>query len=313
MNRNRKLVNLTFKDAFLFCTTMCNETVCRGVLEQTLEVEIERIIIDKEKSIIYNPEYRGVRLDIIVKDEHHTRYNIEMQIRSKPALGKRTRYYHSQLDMEMLESGIDYRHLPDAYVIFICDYDPFGAGKYRYTWEMICKEDPALELADGTHTIILSTRGKNEEEVPKELAAFLKYVRADLEESTADYGSSLVSHIQKVVGDIKTSREMEAKYMLWEEMVKEEREEAFQDGRESGLAEGHASGLAEGRASGLAEGHAAGRIEMLLMLSGLQGELSAQTRERILKEEDPVRLQAYFRKAQEAATVEAFEEWMSSL
>jgi len=141
-----------------------------------------------------------------------------------------------------------------------------------------------------------------------ELASFLKYVRADLEESTADYGSSLVSHIQKVIGDIKTSREMEAKYMLWEEMIKEEREAAFQDGRESGLAEGHKSGLAEGHASGLAEG----RIEMLLTLSDLNGELSEQVKERILTETDSARLQMYFRKAQEATSMEAFEEWMRS-
>jgi len=47
--------------------------------------------------------------------------------------------------------------------------------------------------------------------------------------------------------------------MLWEEMIKEEREAAFQDG--------HASGLTKG----LAEG----RVEMLLTLSGLKGELSA--------------------------------------
>ena len=301
MNQNKTLKHLTFKDAFLFGAVMCDEEVCRGVLEQALELEIDQIIIDKEKSILYNPEYRGIRLDIIAKDEHRTRYNIEMQVRSKPALGKRTRYYHSQIDMEMLERGTDYRHLPDAYVIFICDYDPFGAGLYRYTWEMICREDPALMLEDGTHTVILSTRGRNEEEVPEELAAFLKYVRADLEESTADYGSTLVNHIQKVVSHIKTSREMEAKYMLWEEMIKEEREVAYQDGRESGLAEGHASGLAEGR------------IEMLLTLSGLEGELSAQTKERILDETDPVRLQAYFQMAQKAASMEAFEEWMKAL
>ena len=77
---------------------MCDTEVCRGVLEQALEMEIEQVIIDKEKSIIYNPEYKGVRLDIIAKDEQRTRYNIEMQIRSKPALGKRTRYYHSQIE-----------------------------------------------------------------------------------------------------------------------------------------------------------------------------------------------------------------------
>lgn len=64
-------------------------------------------------------------------------------------------------------------------------------------WEMLCREDPSLHLEDGSHTIILSTRGENEHEVPKELAAFLKYVRADLEESTADYDSPLCATSRK--------------------------------------------------------------------------------------------------------------------
>ena len=70
----QKPKSLTFKDAFLFGVAMCNEEVCRGVPEQALEAEIEQIFIDKEKCIIYNPEYRGIRLDIIVKDYHQTRH-----------------------------------------------------------------------------------------------------------------------------------------------------------------------------------------------------------------------------------------------
>lgn len=48
----------------------------------------------------------------------------KMQAVSKPGLGKRARYYHSQIDMELLRSGTDY-------VIFICDFDPFGEAKYN--------------------------------------------------------------------------------------------------------------------------------------------------------------------------------------
>lgn len=40
-------------------------------------------------------------------------------------LSKRARYYHSQMDMELLRPGNDYAELPDTYVIFICDFDPF--------------------------------------------------------------------------------------------------------------------------------------------------------------------------------------------
>ena len=71
--------------------------------------------------------------------------------------------------MELLLTGMSYNELPDTYVIFICDFDPFGEGKYRYTKKSICKELPTLEMDDGAYTIFLSTMGTNEDEVPKEL------------------------------------------------------------------------------------------------------------------------------------------------
>ena len=49
----------------------------------------------------------------------------------KQDLGKRTRYYHSQMDMELLLKGHGYEELPDNFVIFICDFDPFGGKKYQ--------------------------------------------------------------------------------------------------------------------------------------------------------------------------------------
>ena len=84
-----------------------------------------------------------------VKDEKQTRYNVEMQVEKKPALGKRSRYYQSQMDMEMLLSGEDYAELPNTYVIFICDFDPLGEGKYRYTLRMKCEESAEVKFVDG--------------------------------------------------------------------------------------------------------------------------------------------------------------------
>ena len=57
------------------------------------------------------------------------------------ALEKRARYYRSQMDMDLLLAGESYENLPDTYVIFICDFDLFGAGRYRYTFENCCLED----------------------------------------------------------------------------------------------------------------------------------------------------------------------------
>lgn len=94
------------------------EENCKGFLELVLGFPIARVVVSKEKSMVYHPEYKGVRLDIYAEDEKHTHYNVEMQMRKKKALGKRSRYYHSQMVMEALESGEEYETMPDTFVIF---------------------------------------------------------------------------------------------------------------------------------------------------------------------------------------------------
>ena len=102
-------------------------------------------------------------------------------MRRKKALGKRSRYYHSQIVMEALESGEEYETIPDTFVIFVCDFDPFGKELYCYTFQNECKEDRDVKLEDGCCTIFLSTQGKKEELVSPDLVRFLKFVTADLE------------------------------------------------------------------------------------------------------------------------------------
>ena len=117
MGRTKRLKELTIKDNFMFGAVMMDEDNCKGLLERVLEIQIDRVDVSKEKSIVYHPEYKGVRLDVYAKDEKQTRYNVEMQVERKPALGKRSRYYQSQMDMEMLLTGEDYTELPNTYVI----------------------------------------------------------------------------------------------------------------------------------------------------------------------------------------------------
>jgi len=231
IRKRKTLKQLTIKDSFMFGAVMIDEENCRRALELTLELPIKKVTVSKEKSIVYNPGYKGVRLDVIADDESSTHYNIEMQVARKPAIGKRARYYHSQIDMELLQTGHDYELLPDAYVIFICDYDPFGAGLYRYTWDMVCDECDNLNLEDGSHTIFLSTHGTNDTDVPAPLVKFLKYIGAGLEDSEADFGDDFVRRLQASVADIKTSRTMEDRYMTWEELIKDERKEAKIEGK----------------------------------------------------------------------------------
>jgi predicted transposase/invertase (TIGR01784 family) len=236
----RTLQELTIKDNFLFAAVMMDPENCRDVLECTLGFPIEHVEVSYEKSIIYHPEYKGVRLDVFAKDENHSRYNVEMQV-VKSEIFKRSRYYHSQMDMECMLTGTEYEELPDSYVIFICDFDPVGLGKYKYTRRQTFYEDTSYEYEDGVHTVYLSTKGKNDSEVSKQLVKFLHFVGANLTESTEDFGDSLVRRLQHSIARIKASREMGERYMLFEELLKDE----FSAGKKEGLAEGRTEGVVQ--------------------------------------------------------------------
>ena len=225
MKKRKTLQDLTIKDNFMFGAVMSVEENCKGFLEMVLGFPIARVMVSKEKSMIYHPEYKGVRLDIYAQDANHTHYNVEMQVRRKKALGKRSRYYHSQIVMEALERGEDYDGIPFTFVIFVCDFDPFDQELYCYTFKNVCSENPDVKLEDGSCTIFLNTKGKNDAEVPPELVRFLKFVTAGLEESERDFQDELVRRFQKTIREIKTDREMGERYMIFEEMLREEKQE----------------------------------------------------------------------------------------
>jgi hypothetical protein len=80
--------------------------------------------------------------------------------------------------------------------------------------------------------------------------------------------------------------------------------EGWVGGHEEGLVEGHAEGLAEGHAEGLAEGTARGRSEAVLAVLAARGILlDGPTRERILGEPDPQRLERWIARAIDCATI----------
>ena len=263
----------------MFAAVMEDTENCRGLLEMVLDFPVARIELSTEKSIIHHPQYHGVRLDVYAKGDDNTRYNVEMQVLYNSNLPKRSRYYHSQIDMDIISTGTDYKELPDTYVIFICDFDPFGFGKYKYTFDMICTETGET-LDDGARTIFLSTKGTNGLEVSEGLRKFLEFVKADPADSTKDFGDDYVRSLQKSVSRIKSDREMGERYMLLKELLSDER----------------AEGIARGRA-----------ISIIELLSEL-GEVSAELSDAIMAEKAPEKLLAYLKVAAKAESVDMFRK-----
>ena len=227
---------LTIKDPFMFAATMSDEEQCRRLLSIVLKMDILQVSVNTEKTLSYHPEYHGVRLDVLaIENGSQRRFNVEMQVKDKKNLPKRSRYYHAQLDMDALLTGIDYNELPDTYVIFICDYDPIGDQLYRYTIYNYCKENDTA-IPDGNHTIWLSTQGQNASDEPIELVNFLKYVENPNETEDSEDEDSFVKSLKKQIAAIKKNREWEGRYMLFEELLSDERKEALEEGRAEGRA-----------------------------------------------------------------------------
>lgn len=286
MTKRKTLKELTIKDNFMFSAVMCEEENCKRLLELVLGFPIDRVEVSKEKCIVYHPEYKGVRLDVFAKDEKNTHYNVEMQAVTHRSLGKRARYYHSQIDMELMAAGAEYSKLPKAYVIFICDFDPFARGKYRYTFRHLCHESAEVRLEDESETIFLSTKGQNPTEVAPELVKFLEYVQADLEKSTTDFNDDFVEKLQKSVHRIKQNRRMEERYMLTELLLQDER----RAGREEGRIED--------------------RKESILEILSEIGEVPEGMNKKIMGEQDMILLKAWTKLAAKVESIEQFIDEM---
>ena len=177
-------LSLTPSDDFVFSKMMRNKAICKGLVETLLGFDIDRIEYPEEqKSIDIAMDAKSVRLDVYVKDDKDTVYNIEMQTSPQSYLPKRSRYYQGMIDLNLIEKGELYDKLNTSYVIFICTFDPFDRGRPMYTFRNLCIEDKTLELGDRSTKIFLNSKGQSESLDP-DIAAFLRYVDGKAAEGT---------------------------------------------------------------------------------------------------------------------------------
>ena len=121
-------------------------------------------------------------------------------------------------------------------IVFICSFDPFGRGLYRYTFEPRCLEAD-FPLGDGTRRIFLSTKGTNESDVSKELVSFLKYVTDSTDACVERAKEWKLGKIHERIKTLKQSRKLEEGYMQLGELLKREHDEGYKTGSEKATAQ----------------------------------------------------------------------------
>ena len=227
---------LTFADDFMFCKIMEHESLCRPFLEILFRTQIDKITyLSTQDNVTTNSGAKTVRLDVLVKDEDGTSYNIEMQVGNEYNIPKRMRYYQAVLDVAFLDKGYSYKALNNSIIIFVCLFDPIGNNRAIYTFENICIEDKSIPLQDGTKKIILNAKAFKETD-NQELQGFLQYVKTG--KATTDY----TRRIEQMIQTVKHNELARKEYHILPIALMDAFDEGIEQGKSLGLAEGEARG-----------------------------------------------------------------------
>lgn len=234
----KKYEDLTIRDNFLFQKIMRNKRICKRVIENLLDIEINDITYpEEEKTISLRLDSKTVRLDVYVNDDKGTVFNLEMQtVNDKDELAKRTRYYQASIDIDMLEHGNDYSELKQTYIIFICTFPIFDKKRQKYTFRNVCIEDHDVELKDETSKVFVTSKG-NQADLSKPLKMFLDYVDGKV----VDDG--FIKEIDNEIQAAKNRDEWRREYMTLEMEIKRREKASFADGKLDSYRKMIASGL----------------------------------------------------------------------
>lgn len=245
---SEKWEELGLSDNFIFQKVMLNEKLCKKILSEILGKEVTGIdYAAYEQTIEIRKDAKGIRLDVYVKDEEETVYNVEIQNTDLDNLPKRSRYYHDMIDLDLLEKGEEYENLNNSYVIFICTFDVFGKDYYKYTFVNRCEEVEELELGEGSTTIFMNTRG-HKGEISKDCEAFLKSIEGKFTDN--EFSAILEEEVEKV----KKNQKWRKEYMFMSVWLRDAEKQAERRGMERGLAKGMAEGIERGMAEGIEKG-----------------------------------------------------------
>ena len=177
---------------------------------------------EPQKTMKFVPDMHGVRLDVYIKSDKAWA-EIEMQTGNDPHLGKRSRFYQSNMDLDCLEEGRDYHELKKSYVIFFCTFDPFHQDEAIYffqNWDY----EKGLKLDDFSYKLVINTKC-SEAKVPDKLRPLFAYVNGAADRE----GSDLVEKIDQRVKKFNTD-DWRRKFMTFEHYVKEKAAQAYEEG-----------------------------------------------------------------------------------
>lgn len=234
------LSELPLRNDFMFSQVMRSEEICKLFLEALLGINIQRIeFIDRQKDLADSYEFHSIRLDVYLKDDAGTVFDVEIQADRRDDLPRRVRFYQSGIDRGELPKGADYASLSESYIIFVCDFDYFNIGKAVGERVSFLKGTD-VPYEDGSHVFFLNSRYKEANANPS-ILEFLDLIRTNDVEKR--YETPLGQRAKEKIQAVRGDRTLEVSYMTYAQKMLDERRLGYAEGRAEGRAEGEAAGL----------------------------------------------------------------------
>ena len=221
---------------------MSDTSLCAEMLRRIFpDLDVSDIrAVEAQKAEKLALHIRGVRFDIFTRTAREI-FDVEAQKKKLEDICKRPRAYHivigyDGLNVKTLRESGNYKDLPDAYVIFICTFDPFEKGRHIYSFENYCSEDKDITLRDGAYTVFLNTKGRLNDVSP-ELKRFLDFVgKNEVSEDT------FIETLGEKMKEAKANTKWRLEYMTLLTIEEEKFAEGRNLGREEGIVEGEQRG-----------------------------------------------------------------------
>ena len=164
--QKRKAVSgFNLMDDTFFAVVLEDREACEYLLSALMGKPI-KLIENKTQYSIRNIESHSVVLDALVEDQDHRLFNVEIQVGDKGNHERRLRCYQTAIDWSCLQKGIDYKNMPELYMIFISNFDPFGKNKNFYEIGQYVK-GCNLDYDDGVHKLYFNTAVIDDTELSK--------------------------------------------------------------------------------------------------------------------------------------------------
>lgn len=250
----------------MFGKVFQDSDLCLELVKRILpELNIERITLHEQQKAAHETiDTRGVRFDVYLHDDRGRIIIIEMQIANRKDLPQRSRFYHSSADLEAREKS-KYRYygeMPEVIVVFICEFDPFGCGRYVYTFKNVCTEERNLMLNDGASTIFLNTKGRDD--ISPKLKAFLDIVGG--ESSNDEFVRRIEHRLKYAKQNLHWRREYMLDMMEIGSIEHEAEERGITIGEERGIVIGEKRGIAIGEERGITIGEHKAKISTAMRM-----------------------------------------------